>query len=304
MQLITAIFAMLLATLIAGCGNVRALDLRVDGLHTQKAQISGLTILDDRLILLPQNDQGIYWIPLHELDEVIQSMTRADSEHSVILVKFTEFNGEIPELSGASGWEAVDVGGNKGERTLFLAHEDIDGHHAIFRANVRTQNDAINIAPMELYRRLPLPKSSNTNYAYEALAWFSDDELIVIPELSSNFTHAVRLSVDTHDDKVIALQRHGYRITDMSSFNSSQRHILATSFCWRGEGEQCNLLSSGDSNSLLLCLQVDENAIFIIGEHPLPVDVLGGNQEFNAEGIVVYKNGILIVNDNYPGNTQ
>ncbi|NOQ76724.1 MAG: hypothetical protein GQ475_02805 [Methylococcaceae bacterium] len=36
----------------------------------------------------------------------------------------------------------------------------------------------------------------------------------------------------------------------------------------------------------------------------MSVDVLGGNQEFNAEGIVVYNNGILIINDNYPGNTQ
>ncbi|NOQ76725.1 MAG: hypothetical protein GQ475_02810 [Methylococcaceae bacterium] len=223
------ILLMLLAVHIAGCGKVIALDLQVDGLRSPKrAQISSLAILEDRLILLPQHEQGIYWVSLNALDTVIQAATQTSTGHSVISVNFTEFKGTIPELSGASGWEALDVGGSKGGRTLFLAHEDAEGHHAIFRAKVRINNTRIDISPLDLHRELPLPKTPNTNYAYEALVWFSDDELIAIPELSDNFTHGVRFSLDTQADEFIALQKHKYRITDVTSAKGVKRHILCT----------------------------------------------------------------------------
>lgn len=100
------------------------------------------------------------------------------------------------------------------------------------------------------------------------------------------------------------MREHGYRISDASSASRSGKRILGTSFCWRGEGGRCDLEANGRSKPRLLCLHLGPTTLTVAAELSLPLEVIGGDEEFNVEGIVNYGDGVLIVNDNVPGSTQ
>lgn len=280
-----------------------AIDLRVEGFQNQeRAEISGLAVVDEFLLLLPQHEPRVYWLPLAAVDEAVGLAGRRPSEPVPVAGNSTELKGSLPPLTGGSGWEAIVKGSIDGEPTLFLADEDALGSHAVYQAKVRTNIEGIDIAPLEFLTWLP--STPDPNLAYESLAWTPDDELIAIPELSDGFSSAARIEPSSKMTDLVAVQKHSYRISDVSAPRRSSTQALGTSFCWNGEAGRCDVTATGASNPVLLCLRLEPALISIVADLALPLAVPGGDAKFNVEGIVAYRGGVLIVNVNSPGGAQ
>lgn len=274
--------------------KVEAQDLKILGLaKPDKAQISGLAMAGDVLLLLPQQENTLYWV---RVDDVKNALKLGDGS---IRVSAHTLGGDLPSFAFGSGWEAIATGAVQAQKTVFLAFEHSEGRHSIYSASIEIDSEGINTG--RLQRRWSLPSTPRQNYAYESLVWRDGIGLLTVPEFSDASAVLFRAQ---QQPKKSPLQSHHYRISDFSAANSRGNRLLATSFCWRGESKRCKVSAAGDSQALLLCIRLGETTAIVDGELPLPLSVPGEDGEFNAESIVLYGSGIIVVNDNSPGQTQ
>ena len=296
-------------------------DLEIKGLENpNEASLSGLAIIEDFLVLLPQKQERIYWIKIEDVEEALKG------EVLSISVNVTKIKGSsMPSLEkDGNGWEAI-TGGKSNSNTLFLGYEDNDQEHFVYTATYEINQNELKNVRIKEKRALP-QVNGNSNYSYESLVWLDGHGLLAFPEIYSENTkgrifrengppNGKPLSIHFHP----SLRSDQYRVSDASATISETR-LLATSFCFyksEKEGEQdkpCMLKSpEKESRSRLLCvdvsysnvIEVSDATVSFIDEEDLPLKTTDEKNDFNVEGVVHLKSGILLVNDNKPpGNIE
>ena len=264
----------------------------------QVSEISGLAILGDYLLLLPQREKLLYAVPVKD---VISSIESGGDVLTIEDIKFSKPSESWPDLKNDSGWEAVEVLRLGNELNVILAHEDEDGNHAIYIAKVKnaTQSgDGLQFGQIE--KHIELDKVESNNYSYEALI-VSGNDILAIPELTEGRNHAVIVGANKEKSS-IQVTPHEYRLSDATRHGQSSSHFLATSFCHKTDKEKCRLAHNDGPVGRLICLENRASAVTIVGSIELPVYVDSDDTEFNSEGLVTIYQGVLLANDNIPGH--
>lgn len=298
----TPLFSLVTAILLSQAAHAAYTDLSINGLPSSRdAELSGMAIVDDLLVFLPQKKMEIYWVETEQVIKALEDGKKAISVHTTPIPDST-IN---PSFRLGSGWEAIASAKWNGQSTLFFVWEDSDDHHAIYGASYERSTQGLTID--KLTHRFPLQKTFTPNYSYESLVWLKGQGLLAIPELSTKNDPRFAQLLHEHDShpQSIPMETHSYRIADASSSNSEGARFLATSFCHSSEAHQCLTTSSTESRSKLLCVAVSESQISIEKEQALPLSLRDSNtnKDYNPEGLVLFKSGILLINDSIPGHT-
>jgi hypothetical protein len=285
-----------------------AVDLEITGvIDPHNAQFSGLARIQDILILLPQEQERIYWIQIAEIDRALEERTRS------IKVNNVSMDGSMPSFGSGSGWEAIAIGMDNNQATVFLAHEEACGNHSVFRAAFGIENNGLRIGSVQ--KMWDLSKASTTNngsecksnFAYESLVWLAGHGLLAITERYGQKEMPVMFRGKHRKPDFLSITPHLYRVSDVSEAHNNGTRLLATSFChYPSDKDHCAWTPPNKSRSRLLCLYLDVTnlTVSIKEEIPLPLSMTDGQNDFNVEGVVVYNSGILVVNDNWPGETK
>ena len=270
------------------------------------SEVSSATSYNGYVLFIAQNQDVVYYVKENELNDVF---IEGDVAIKLRAVKLT---GQLPKYIS---WEAITLGVKDKELTMFLTHEhDEDGDvHQAYQANVSLNQHDVVISPVKPLG-LPLPISSNqsipmrrrVNYGYESISWDEVNQtLIAVSELSEQGVMFVseKEQISKFEDT-----KHSFRLSDMEMVSESC--AVFTSFCHTSD----NVCKANDQSSILsvITATISEQLFSIldskdistnhlnVGFDPLVSERTDKGRLFNAEGITMFKQGILLVNDNYP----
>jgi len=288
---------LILAVSVLFWGVSSAQDLQLKTINNKSLpEISGLAKMADKLVLLPQREMALY---VMSLDDVLSAM---ENEKKAAIVQRVPITGDSPDFKKGSGWEAIAIDSKADPVKVFLSHEDNNGSHSIYEATITSSMHPF--ADIQIRQRVKLTPVKDDGFAYESLV-VEEKKLIAIPELSVDKINEVLIASDSHVNEIPLLSSTRYRLSAAKMLPKTDSNIIATSFCYTGDFSKgkCDLKDKNTSEGHLVCLKRKQNLIEAMDKIKLPLKVDGVNDkaEYNVEGIVFFKEGILLINDNNPG---
>lgn len=273
-------------------------------------QVSGLAQFDKWILVLPQDQDLLYYISKPAL-------------HAAIKAGETKLKLRSAKLKGSgvgASWEAVELAGLENGFQLFLSHEydEENDHHQLFTARITSHSNQIEVSKLKKFGdNLPLltnelvPKARRYNYGYEAMAWESmSRQLVLIPELFSQEKIALSL---TGEYKALGQSRHSLRASDMTTVGKQCGLVVSNCFA---STKFTDALCHSNNNTpkltfstfKLLPDSVTQTDEFEVTDELAKVDYQDKYKPstsldyYNLEGVVGFDKGFLLVNDNIPVN--
>lgn len=317
--ILVVVMLKVVSTLVAGAllslnakANVSYQELMLyDQKGSMLSQVSGLARYKNWVVVLVQDKNSLFIVDSNKLKNLLVNGSQD-------LVKLKPVALSVKGLKTAS-WEAIEFATINNKDYVFLFHEhDTDGDaHQIFKAQVTPSINDFTIAELKrLGPALPILKhqslslAKRENYGYEAIVWqHQAQQLLLLPELKTQQKYALSFSGELAKTGV---STHPLRASDLTGV--SEQCKIATSFCYQSNSFT-DALCSGNNGSPKLSLatfQVSNNRLnFIdskdltdilmpVGYAPFYSNSTKQARTFNAEGIIKFNNGFLLVNDNKP----
>jgi hypothetical protein len=273
-------------------------------------QVSGLAQFDKWIIVLPQDQDLLYYISKSALNAKIKA------GQNKLKLRATKLKGSGV---GAS-WEAVEFVKVDNGFHIFLSHEhDAENdHHQLFTAKVSSNPTNIKVSKLKKFGiNLPLltnedvPKRRRYNYGYEAMVWDSiNKQLVLLPELKSQDKVAISLGGQQRN---LGQSKHLLRASDMTAIG--KQCALVVSNCFASTKFTDALCRSNNNTPKLTfstfkllpdsITQTDELEVTDVLEKVEYQDRFkpsGSFDYYNLEGVVEFDKGFLLVNDNIPVN--
>ena len=269
-------------------------------------QISGMTHFSDLILFIAQKENRLFYT---EVRNALGALERGEK----LRLKSISLEGAFPS---EASWEAITVAEIDGVSRLFLSYEHlgddstkIGNFHKIYVANLGLRKRILHVSEVkEFSDALPvnnnkaIPVEDQTNFGYEAIEWIEQNrQLVLLPELNGLDSITLDEYGEIHHFSKI---KHEFRISDMASSNGDQC-LIVSSFCYKSD-PVCKK-SNKQSKLTLAQLRLNNNAMQIgktvdISTAVIDMETLDGlgMDTFNAEGISIIGDDILLVNDNEP----
>lgn len=303
-----SLFVVLLVCCTAPSAFSGTLKLVADG-------VSGLALADGNVFFLEEDGPKVLWSPLDKLE---QAFGNASTEpYTLNEAKISGF----PSTNGDDSWEALTFSSD-GEHAYFAYENSRDGEYLIYRAKVTKEeeaykfevdseplwNDDSKLSVVRRQKRLKVNGEGpvaydNWNHGFESLQWLPVRErLLTIHEISKIKPQLV--SRDGNAES-LALSDHMYRLSDISGWpKAPESCFIATSFCWERDPSEFCSGDGGKSALHLVALTLTDSALHVESRtenlrsawriwHPKK----NKNVDYNAEGILMTENYVLVVND-------
>ena len=246
-------------------------------------QISSMARFGPFLGFLPQKENRLYF---SFEDEVATALKKRRTQ---LEVGHVPLQGSAPKSGKGNGWEAMTFYENR--KWLFLAHEDaVEGNHSIYVAEM--EMSPLSVSNLRLWVALSaFAGDQDWNSAFEAIAWVEGRGLLVLSEVRD-----VALLIRSPDQiERLTLPRHGLRISDITVAKDT---FLVSSFCHKSDGARCDQDENGQSLLRIASLSLFGTTLELRSQ--ITLDPKLQKDEFNAEGLVLFNDGLLLSNDNIP----
>ena len=264
-------------------------------------QISGIVKYGSYYLLIPQKEQKVYSFKFEDLNKLI------DTGGELLLKSHKIAGVKVQRLlhNDGAGWESIKVKENSdGIATLYLLYEGSQDEHGLYTATINTEGGELKFSNLKKSKKFTCKGCGN--YAYETIL-IDKDEILLIPEKEAPKVIRIDMSENDENDGNYSVYNKKFRLSDAVVIEKNSKRAIGTSFCFKsksGENECDEKVDSTESH--LLCLAFDSSKVEVIDmkvlDHKLKNQENSKIGSFNVEGVAFLEDGLIIVNDNDPGN--
>ncbi len=281
---------------------------------SKEREYSGLTVFDDKLILLPQYFLGfdkdtvghIYSIEFSRIEEYLNGTNK----NPITPDSITVFGNGLQRFNHrGSGYEAITFIENR----VYISIEAIGSPTATYLVS-GIYNQSENSIRLDSATLTELPQQTDIrNYGYETIVK-CNGAVIAINELNGvnnvNSPEAFVYSSNLQNAGFLRMQHIEYRITDAT--NCEGNYFWAINYFWPGDTQEINpgedfialKYGIGAHQTLkqgierILKFEVRKDSV-VVASAPIYIEP-ENSESSNWEGIAKYKDGFILVTDTYP----
>ena len=283
---------------------ISSLDIEVNFSGKKLQQITGMAVYKHTIILLPRNENRVYYSPASYVSKVL-SDADADENYTSSGIGLGSFDlrGDVPPLSKNTGWEAIAFGAATSGESMFLV---LGGSNQIYIGNVAVPekrgpyDSPFVIDNLRSWVSLmSYVRDPSSKYNFKAIEWLEGEGLFVLAELGSEDAKALLIR-GPKDITELSIPEHGFRITGLTRVPKNENLLLASSYCHTRDNSFCNLDADGTSSLSLVpwTVKTDTLSLGSPQSHTSVLKGVFGEGEYHASSIAISDGIIMLINDN------